>query len=403
MSPAGAMRILIAHEALAGAGGVESYLASVIPALLSQGHAVGYLHFDPRQQPGPTRLEFSDVPSFGVTDDGLERSIAAVAAWGPDVCFSHNMGALDVDEALVARWPTIKMMHGYFGTCISGHKAHAFPSIVPCTREFGAPCLTLFFPRHCGQLRPFKMATQFKWNWRQRRLFDRYAGVVVASVHMEAEYLRHGVPRARLLTAPLFPTSAPASTPRVAPSQPTVLFAGRMTELKGPRVLVSAIARASALLGRPVHLVLAGEGPERERLRSLSMSLGVHATFPGWVTGDERIALMRLATIIAVPSLWPEPFGLVGLEAAVHGVPSVAFDVGGISEWLRDGINGRLVTERGSAPALGTAIAELLGDPATLASMERGALTVSAEMSLDVHLAHLERAFRAAISQAVRA
>ena len=48
------------------------------------------------------------------------------------------------------------------------------------------------------------------------------------------------------------------------------------------------------------------------------------------------------ADLLVVPSLWPEPFGLVGLEAARHRLPVAAFAVGGIPDWLRPGVNGYL-------------------------------------------------------------
>jgi glycosyltransferase involved in cell wall biosynthesis len=119
------------------------------------------------------------------------------------------------------------------------------------------------------------------------------------------------------------------------------------------------------------------------------------------VIGAAREALTRNATVVAVPSLGPEPFGLVGLEAAAHGVPAVAFDVGGVAEWLHDGVNGRLVRKQGSATAFGRALAEVLGSPAVLSRLERGAVQVAAEMSVDAHLRRLEPALAAAAQQSV--
>lgn len=385
------MRILIANEALAGSGGVESYLGALMPALAARGHVVALLHANTRHEQGAVRLDTAATEVAGVADEGLDEAIARMRAWRADVCFSHNMRRLDVEERLLAQWPVVKMMHGYFGTCIGGQKAHAFPSRTACSRPFGPACLALYLPRHCGQYRPLVMVGEYRWALRQRALLPRYAGVVAASAHMADEYARAGVAAARLATAPLFPTDDTPLPPRDVPVEPTVLFAGRMTPIKGGDVLVRAVAIASDRLRRRIKLVMAGVGPERARLEALASSLQVDARFTGWITGAERAAAIRQATMLAVPSLWPEPFGLAGLEAGVHGVPAVAFDAGGVREWLRDGINGVLVAEHGSAASLGRAIATLAGDRALLDRLGAGAVRVAREMSRERHVATIER------------
>lgn len=390
------MRILIANGEPAGAGGVESYLAALIPALVARGHALAFLHYNSAREPGPTRLDAHGIPSASVTDLGPHRAFDWVSAWRPDVGFSHNMRQLDVDDRLMAAWPVVKMMHGYFGTCVGGQKAHSFPGVQPCTREFGLPCLALYLPRHCGRLRPLQMFREFDWASRQRSLFDKYAGFVVASRHMAGEYRRHGVSDERLTVAPLFPTVAPSSGLRHPPPRPVVLFAGRMTKIKGAEVLVEAVAAANRELKHPIHLVMAGDGPERDSLQSRVRAFNVDATFPGWVSGPARSELFRSATLVALPSLWPEPFGLVGLEAAAHGVPAVAFDVGGIPEWLHEGANGRLVRERGSADAFGRVLAGVLADTPQLRRLEAGALDAARTFTLEAHLDIVERVLHSA-------
>ena len=54
----------------------------------------------------------------------------------------------------------------------------------------------------------------------------------------------------------------------------------------------------------------------------------LRAEFTGWVRPSRRTDLMRGADLLAVPSVWPEPFGLVGVEAGCVGLPAAAFDVG---------------------------------------------------------------------------
>jgi glycosyltransferase involved in cell wall biosynthesis len=387
------MRILIANEARQGAGGVETYLSSLVPHLEARGHAVALLYANPSGETGPTRIVTNEA--WSVADEGVDLALAGARAWHPDVCFSHNMRRLDVDEQLAAAWPTFKMMHGYFGACVSGHKAFSFPALEPCTRTCGPGCLVYYLPRNCGQLRVGVMMEQYSRARRQQRLFRKYAGIVVASDHMRREYLRYDIPPEAIHAIPLF--TAPPRTPVAASREPRidVLFLGRMTPLKGGAFLIDALDRAARALGRPLEAVLAGEGPERERLRQLARerSAGGALTveFPGWVADSARAALFARSSLVAIPSIWPEPFGLVGLEAAHFGVPAVAFDVGGIPQWLTDDVNGRLVDLRGGAPALGAAIAAVLADPSAHARLSAGARAAASRFNADPHVTRLEQ------------
>ncbi|HET7617670.1 MAG TPA: glycosyltransferase family 4 protein [Vicinamibacterales bacterium] len=388
------MKILIANEALVGGGGVESYLAAVIPALVARGHRAAVLHLNPAAQQAPLRIAPEDVPAFGVADAGLDAALAQAAAWQPDVVFAHNMRAMDVERGLLQHWPVVKMMHGYAGTCVSGQKMFSVPSRRPCTREFGPACLAVYLPRRCGQWRPGVMLDQYRTAAAQHALLPRYRAIVVASGHMNREYARH-VPGVPVHTIPLFAPPAEDVEPAPPADPPTVLFLGRMTPLKGGDLLVRAVARAQDRLGRSLRLVMAGVGPSLESWRTLARTCGVDAQFPGWVSGAVRDRLIREAALLAVPSRWPEPFGLTGLEAAARGVPAVAFAVGGITEWLHDGINGILVPDV-HATALGDAVVAALADAQRYETLRQGARRVAREFTLDRHLSHLERVLETA-------
>jgi glycosyltransferase involved in cell wall biosynthesis len=386
------MRILVANDGFGDAGGVQRYLDACVGELVARGHDLAILHRDPVGHPSRVSDAIASLPQFSVAAAGLDGAIAASAGWTPDVCFSHNMNVLAVDRRLAAIAPVVKFMHGYFGTCASGLKRLVVGGPRPCDRRFGPVCAALFLPCRCGQMSTKALISTYRWTEEQRDLFGAYTAIVVASDHMRREYTRNGVDASVLHVNPLFPTCAPVAEPAAPAAAPSVVFLARMTTLKGGDVLIRAVARASRRLRGPIALTMVGDGPARPSWEALARDLRVDCGFTGWQDALNRFDAVRRADLVAVPSVWPEPFGLSGLEAAAFGVPAIAFDVGGIREWLRPGVNGILVDARPPrASAFGDALADAFADRGALAAMRPRALAVARDMSLARHVDRLER------------
>jgi glycosyltransferase involved in cell wall biosynthesis len=387
------MRILIANDGVSDAGGVQAYLTAIVPALASRGHAVAFAYCTDSgsrdARPSPRGLAMF---RFGA---GKNDALEAIRRWAPDICYSHNMRDLAVERSLGAVAPVVKFMHGYFGTCISGLKMHAFPHAACCDRVFGPACAALYVPRRCGRLNPVALVSGWRWASAQQSLFETYSAIVVASAHMQREYVRHGCGQARVHVNPLFPTNDVDPSISQVPTEPHIAFLGRMTMLKGGDLLIGAVRHAAERLGRAVQLTMMGDGPQRQEWEALASRLNVAATFTGWVNGGDRWKMLRRASAVALPSLWPEPFGLVGLEAGALGVPAIAVDAGGVKQWLHPGINGVLVPSPATDRTFGDALAELLADRGALATLRAGAHRVASEMTLATHVDRLESIFQA--------
>jgi glycosyltransferase involved in cell wall biosynthesis len=158
-------------------------------------------------------------------------------------------------------------------------------------------------------------------------------------------------------------SGVPTQEPRLPPSSPpTVAFAGRLVREKGADVLVRAFDKVVRQIP-DARLLLAGDGPESERVKRLIADLGLSSSVSmlGHLPQPEVECRTAVAWVQAIPSLWAEPFGLVAAEAMMRGTAVVASASGGLAEIVRDGKTGFLVPP-GDAEALTEALIHLLQD-----------------------------------------
>lgn len=143
--------------------------------------------------------------------------------------------------------------------------------------------------------------------------------------------------------------------PVETPGDPAIVYAGRLVGHKR----IERIVDLAGELGVAVHII--GRGPERERLagRIERGGLGDRVRLHGFIPEARKVALLGAARLNVTASEF-EGWGLTVMEAAALGVPTVAYDVAGLRDSVRDGVTGWLVRDgERLADVVGRALAEL--------------------------------------------
>ncbi|HAM00784.1 MAG TPA: hypothetical protein DCQ30_00925 [Acidimicrobiaceae bacterium] len=161
-----------------------------------------------------------------------------------------------------------------------------------------------------------------------------------------------------------------------------ILYVGRVVPQKGVLTLV----RALALLPPAARLEIVGHAHESQRVEveQLAADLGVADRIHFDVASSRQDLRRRYRStdVLVFPSEWPEPFGLVPLEAMACGVPVVATGTGGSGEFLADGRN-CLLFEPGDEQSLAAALRSLAADPELRGRIVAGGTETASEMTMD--------------------
>ncbi|MBM4164235.1 MAG: glycosyltransferase family 4 protein [Lentisphaerae bacterium] len=280
----------------------------------------------------------------GQPDETRNRVAGVLRQSAPDLVYVHKCIANPVLEALT-EWggPLVRMEHDHDIYCMRSYKYFPWSRRI-CTRKAGPCCL---FP--ClAFLKRDRMRGRFGVRWvgyrRQMRCIElnrKFSAMFVVTAYMRDELIRQGFAPERIhIFPPIPPPSGDAFQSTFAATN-RIVFAGQIIRGKG----LDALLRALALCKQPFRLTVLGSGSHQGACEALARRLGIadRVEFPGFVPFEKMAGYYREATLVAVPSLWPEPIATIGLEVLRYGLPVVGFDAGGIRDWLRDGETGFLI------------------------------------------------------------
>jgi len=278
--------------------------------------------------------------------------------------------------------PAVYWAITYKPVCPTGLKW--LPSGAACDVRAGVACLT----HGCITLSGFAPLMLQRSLWRRRRAVFRM--IIGCSRDVQRQLERDGIATHGVVTPGVRVT--PARPPLTGP--PTVTFAGRLKPEKGADVLVRAFALARQRVPA-ARLAIAGAGSAEPALRTLVADLGLSdaVVLHGQLGDDALGRVLDDGWVHAVPSRWPEPFGLTATEAMMRGTAVVASEVGGLADIVLHERTG-LHVPPGDVPALADALTRILSDRDRADALGRAALARAREhFSIAGCIARLEQIY----------
>jgi glycosyltransferase involved in cell wall biosynthesis len=312
------------HNRYRQEGGEERAVAEIAKLLSGRGHEVEVVE---RSSTGTSNARAARALIAGGVD--AEEVTAAVRRLGADVVHAHNLHPLLGWRALAAARAagarTVLHLHNFrlFCAIYSGYRDGG-----NCFRCRGANTLPGVRLRCRGSL-PEAVAYGVGLHRQQPHLFahaDRFVTVSDATARRLEDL---GLPPGRTTVLANFVAGTGFATHSRADQGRHAFVSGRLVEEKGFDTAIAAARAAS------VPLVIAGDGPDEERLRELAN--GADVTFTGRLDHAALAQGRAGAAVALMPSRWEEPCPYAVLDALAAGVPALVSDRGGLPELVGPG------------------------------------------------------------------
>jgi glycosyltransferase involved in cell wall biosynthesis len=276
----------------------------------------------------------------------------------PDVAHVHHVHRHLTPSVLwplaEARVPVVWTVHDYELLCPAGtlHAPNADAPGTACSRCTPTdPWAAVRLRCKRDDVAQSALFAVEKWVHGRLAVLERIERFIAPSAFLAGRLRAQGVPAERVRHVPNGVRPSPATA--LVPDGP-VLYAGRLAAEKGVDDVLAAALRAPERAFRIV-----GDGPDAARLRR---GAPPNVRFVGPVAPEEVATELAAASVVLVPSRWPENDPYAVVEAQMAGRPVVAADVGGIPEQIRDGEDG-LLFRSGDVDGLSGALRRLAADP----------------------------------------
>ncbi|BCI67335.1 glycosyltransferase family 4 protein [Acetobacter aceti] len=188
-------------------------------------------------------------------------------------------------------------------------------------------------------------------------VFDAFPQVPIVSI---SDSQRRPLPQARYAGTVLHGLPEHLLTPQPGPRD-YLAFLGRICPEKG----IDKAIRIARAVGMPLKIAAKVDKVDVEYFeRDILPMLGDGVELVGEINDTQKSAFLSGARALLMPIDWPEPFGLVMIEAMACGTPVIAFRHGSVPEVIEDGVTGAIVTNEKEAIAAYPRVEKL--DPASI-------------------------------------
>jgi glycosyltransferase involved in cell wall biosynthesis len=353
--------LLYSHFFAPSVGGVETIVLSLARGLAELRTAEGLTEFD---------LTLVTETPVGDFDD---RSLAFQVVRQPS--FPQLLKMISSSDIVHLAGPSLSpLLLGWLSRKLVVIEHHSFQTICPTGQLLiepsGIPCPGHFMAgRHLECLR-CRSDNNWLTSWRLWLLtfVRRFLCTRVAANIMPTEWLSGLIHPSNAVLIPhgIEMVTQDSESLRL-PGPPRIIFQGRLVTTKGLPVLLEA---ASILRSehRAFEILVIGDGPERTAIQEFAAKLELASCvrFAGRVAADELDSVLAKASLVVVPSLGGEVFGLVLAENMSRGLPVVASNLGSLAEVLDDA---GLTFHVGDAKDLARQIVRLLEDSALASAL----------------------------------
>lgn len=351
------VRILHVLDFYGPQGGLHFYLKR-LKDLLHERYGV-QMYFVAREQT-PYRLDQHlielDVPHFNG-----HKLIEWIKSISPDIIHFHDSVDIEVMRFCQQHFPVVRTVHDNELFCPNMF----FINQSICNQSLTSMCAQ----KGC-------ISTDVLNDYTERiQIYKKFNFITYFSDSIHDRLLAYGFNSDKIVKIPTLIDTKSKNDYVPIDEDNIILFTGRVVEYKGVEFLIRAVAR---LTHKNWKVVLAGTGDTIyvKKLVKLCVQLGISdkISFVGHLMRSELESYLARAKVFVFPSIGHEGYGYSGADARSFGIPIVAFDVGGVEEWLIDGYNGYIVPVK-DVDAMAKAIDKILLDGSLFNRLRENAYT----------------------------
>jgi len=364
------MKILQVCEYYQYLGGTEQYIIDVSKQLESLGHKVAIVYGIETEHTLKSSYEKYFFPSITKSEkldkDTEKNLLSIIKEQKPDIIYAHNVENFYIIERLSTMKPLLRFVHDHRIFCPKGDKILNSQDRI-CEYPCGLHCFINAYLNRCLPRNPYSSITRIRKKIKELKI-NRKIKIIVASHYMKNCLLQNGFLSNNVEVLPYYCDDHDNCKDVIFDD--FILFVGRICKQKGLQFLIQSMKK----LPQKLKLVVIGDGHYLPEIKLLVKNFGLEnrINILGSLLNEEIGQYYKKCLAVIMPSIWTEPFGIVGIEAMSYGKPVIAFNVGGISEWLKDGENGFLV-ERGNISQLVEKIQVILNDKELCKKMGKNA------------------------------